>query len=68
MEHIIALDLAKHVDSNGLMYDLQHGFREMRSCEKQLAYLVEDLARKSSRGKQTNLISLDFSKAFNKID
>ena len=29
--------------------------------------LVEDLARKASMGKQTNLILLDFSKAFDKV-
>lgn len=68
MEHIIASNLAKHLDTNGLMYDLQHGFREMRSCETQLASLVGDLARKSSQGKQTDLILLDFSKAFDKVN
>ena len=31
MEHIIASNLVKHLDSNGLMYELQHGFRERRS-------------------------------------
>ena len=41
----------KHLDTNNLMYDLQHGFRERRSCETQLASLVEYLARKSSQGK-----------------
>ena len=65
-EHIIASNIGKHLDSHGLMYDLQHGFRERRSCETQLVSLVEDLARKSSQGKQTDLILLDFSKAFDK--
>ena len=55
MEHIIASNIVKHLDSHGLMYDLQHGFRERRSCETQLVSLVEDLARKSSQGKQTDL-------------
>ena len=50
------------------MYELQHGFRERRSCETQLASLVEDLARRSSQDKQTDLILLDFSKAFNKVN
>ena len=48
MEHIVASNLAKHLDTNGLMYDLQHGFRERRSCETHIASLVEDLARMSS--------------------
>ena len=53
------------------MYDLlslQHGFRENRSCETQLIMLVEDLARKAGNGKQTDLILLDFSKEFNKVN
>ena len=45
MEHIIASNLVRHLGSNGLMYDLQHGFREIRSCETQLVLLIEDLAR-----------------------
>ena len=49
------------------MYDLQHGFRERRSCETHFIMLVEDLARKASLGKQTDLILLDFSKAFDNM-
>ena len=30
--------------------------------------LVEDLARNASKGKQTDLIFLDFSKAFDKVN
>ena len=52
LEHIIASNVVKHLNSNRLMYDLQHGFQERRSCETQLVLLIEDLARKSSLGKQ----------------
>ena len=68
MEHVIASNIVKHMDANGLMYDLQHGFRERRSCETQLAMLVEDLARNASQGKQTDLVLLDFSKAFDMVN
>ena len=37
------------------------------SCETQLTMLIEDLARTVSVGKQTDIILLDFSKAFNKV-
>ena len=50
------------------MYDLQHGFREKRSCETQLVMMVEDLARNANVGKQTDIILLDFSKAFDKVN
>ena len=65
LEHILASNIVKHL---GLMYDLQHGFREKRSCETQLIMLTEDLARSASVGKQTDIILLDFSKAFNKVN
>ena len=68
MEHIIASNVVKHLDANRLMYDLHHGFRERRSCETQLASLIEDIARKTSHGKQTDLILLDFSKAFDNVN
>ena len=59
--------MVKHLGKNNTLYDLQHGFRERRSCETQLAMLVEDLARNTSQGQQTDLILLDFSKAFDKV-
>ena len=68
LEHIIASNVVKHLNSNRLMYDLQHGFPERRSCETQLVSLIEELARKSRLGKQTDLILLDFSKAFDKVN
>ena len=39
-----------------------------RSCETQLTMLFEGLARNTSAGKQTGLILLDFSKAFDKVN
>ena len=68
LEHIMASQIVKHMKEHSLLYDLQHGFREKRSCETQLTMLVEDLARNASKGKQTELILLDFSKAFDKVN
>ena len=64
----MASHLVKHFDKHDLLYDLQHGFREKRSCDTQLTMLFEDLARNTSVGKQTDLILLDFSKAFDKVN
>ena len=50
------------------MYDLQQGFREKRSCETQHIMFVEDLARNAGFWKQADLILLDFSKAFDKVN
>ena len=60
--------MVKLLNLHDLLYDLQHGFREKRSCETQLTMLVEDLARNLSKGKQTDLVLLDFSKTFDKVN
>ena len=67
LEHIIASNVVEHMNKHDLLYDLQHGFREKRSCETQLTMMVEELARSACAGKQTDLILLDFSKAFDKV-
>ena len=41
---------------------------ERRSCETRLIMLIEDLARNASLGKQIDIILLDFSKAFDKVN
>ena len=67
LEYIVASNLVTHLDSHNLLYDLQHGFRAKRSCETQLVMLVEDMSRNAMQGRQTDLILLDFSKAFDKV-
>ena len=68
LEHIMGPHLVEHMDSHDLLYDLQHGFRAKRSCETQLTMLIEELARNVSVGKQTDLVLLDFSKVFDKVN
>ena len=67
LEHILASNIVNHLEQQEVLYDLKHGFRQGRSCETQFAMLVKDLARKASMGEQTDLIFLDFSKAFDKV-
>ena len=47
------------MNKHDLLYDLQHGFREKRSCETQFAMLVEDLARNWSAGNQSQTVVRD---------
>ena len=68
MEHIIASNLTQHLNKYNILYDLQHGFRQKRSCETQLIQLVGDLGRQLVQGKQIDLVLLDFSKAFDKVN
>ena len=67
LEHIVSTNLVSHLDKHNILYDLQHGFRAKRSCETQLVMLVEDLVRGCTDGKQTDLVLLDYSKAFDKV-
>ena len=53
-----------HLDN--IVYDLQHGFRSSRSYETQLVSFIQDLAKSSDKNIQTDLIIMDFAKAFAK--
>ena len=44
LEHIICSNLNKHLKRNNILYPLQHGFRDKRSCETQLIEFVHDIA------------------------
>ncbi len=67
MEHVVASGIMKHARTNNLLYDLQHGFRERRSCETQLLGFQADILKNMADGKQTDAVVLDFSKAFDKV-
>ena len=66
LEHIIASNLTKHLANSNILFELQQGFREKRSCETQLVMLVDKIVKNMQTGEQT-LILLDFSKAFDKV-
>ena len=67
MEHILVSHISKHLDRYGILNDSQHGFRWVRSCETQLIAFIDDLAKETQGGGQTDVIVMDFSKAFNKV-
>ena len=67
MEHVITSGLMKHLERNNILHGKQFGFRAKRSCETQLLELVEDIHRNMQSGTQTDLVVMDFSKAFDKV-
>ena len=67
MEHIVVSNLMNHLEDNKILSEFQHGFRSKRSCETQLIGLVEDLTSTLDKAVQTDMIVLDFSKAFDKV-
>ena len=67
MEHIILSHMSKHLSLNNILIDQQHGFREKFSCETQLISAVHDWAKGINLCQQTDVILLDFSKAFDSV-
>ena len=66
LEHIIVSNVMKHVDYYKILSDCQHGFRA-RSCETQPVTLCHDLSSSLDKGIQTDIVVLDFSKAFDRV-
>ena len=57
----------RHFESYNILTNYQHGFRKARSCESQLLITVDKIIHNLDNGLQTDLILLDFSKAFDKV-
>ena len=66
-EHIVTSNLVGHPGNHGILYEKQHGFRKGRSCESQLREFTHDLLNGLHDGKHTDLIVMDFAKAFTKV-
>ena len=67
MEHIITSQIMNHASKHDILYSMQHGFRSKLSCETQLTEFVSDIALKMQAGAQTDVVVMDFSKAFDKV-
>ena len=69
LEHIITSNIMAHLDRNNLLFQNQHGFRSRVSCETQLIQFTQDLYDTlNKQGGQADVIVMDFSKAFDKVD
>ena len=67
MEHIISSQIMNHLESNKILFEFQHGFRQKRSCESQLLMTVDDITRNMDNRQQIDTAILDFAKAFDKV-
>ena len=63
-EHILCSNIMKYLETNGILHHHQHGFWHNRLCETKLISLVHDLTHNYDIDVQTDLISMDFAKAF----
>ena len=72
LEHILVSNINKHLALDSILADCQHGFQSQRSCEIQLLQFVNDIISNLDGAmnwghKQTDLIIMDFAKAFHKV-
>ena len=66
-EHILHSIILTHLANHKIPPDAQHGFRKRRSCDTQLLLALNDIARGLEDKSQTDVIFLDFSKAFDEV-
>ena len=66
-EHVITSQIHQHLDLHKALNNAQHGFRKYRSCETQLLLTTNDLHQSLEENGQSDVILLDFSKAFDKV-
>ena len=59
--------IGRHLDGNNILHPNQHGFRKRLSCETQLISSIQDWASSIDSKRQTDIILLDFSKAFDNV-
>ena len=64
MERVICSEIMNHLETTNYLVNFQHGFRRNHSFESQLIITINDLAKTLDDSGQTDLIILDFSKAF----
>ena len=70
LENILVSNSMSHFDDNNLLSQYQHGFRSEHSCESQLISFSQEVRVYDNleNGNQTDIIVVDFSKAFDKFD
>ena len=67
MEHIIYHSIMDYLNQNNILIENQLGFRSNHPCVTQLITLTEDISFALDHHKQTDIILLDFSKAFDTV-
>ena len=67
MERIIKEEIVKFLESNNLIINSQHGFRQKRSCLTNLLEFVEKVAEYLDSGEPVDVVYLDFQKAFDTV-
>ena len=64
-ERCVVSRLVPHVKN--VLYPFQHGFQRGKSCVSQLLEVFQDIRQALDRGVETDIIYLDFAKAFDSV-
>ena len=67
-ERIIKKEIVKHLETNEIINENQHGFRSKRSTTTQLLEHFDSIMSSLCEGFNVDVIYLDFAKAFDKVD
>ena len=67
LEKIVKSHIHTELDINDVINNSQHGFRDKRSCLKNLLSFLEFTTEQIDNGEDIDLVYLDFSKAFDKV-
>ena len=67
-ERVMRNKLVDYLEVNNFLPDNQHGFRKRRSCLTQLLEHVDTILKNLNNGQEVDVIYLDYSKAFDKVD
>jgi len=59
--------MVRHLESNMLIQDSQHGFRKRRSCLTNLLTFLDKVSGCLDSGENMDVVFLDFAKAFDKV-
>jgi hypothetical protein len=67
LESLIKDAMMKHLETEKLIKDSQHGFMPGRSCTSNLTIFMNELTKAVDDGKAADVFYLDFAKAFDKV-
>ena len=67
LDHILASNMMKQLESNNILFEFQHGFRANRPCESQIIFRIHQLTYNKDKNIQTDLMIMNFAKAFDTV-
>ena len=65
---VLRRKLVQFLEDNHLICSNQHGFRSGKSCLSQLLVHIDNILTNGLEGLETDVLYLDFAKAFDKVD